>query len=145
MKKMYGDQTNMPNLVSVKVLLDVYSSLGNEYVPYKEFISKILPKVDIKQTDIKNIYPNYVLYNTDKCDIEHTSTPTKHATNIDEYDFKHTTTPIKHGLLDPILSQSDIIQVHQQKVKILAEMEREVCREQNQKTLTNIHDIYNRD
>ena len=34
---------------------------------------------------------------------------------------------------DPILSQPNT----------LAEMEREVCLKQNQKSLTNIHDIYN--
>ena len=39
------------------------------------------------------------------------------------------------------LSQSDIIQVHQQKVKTLAEMEREIS--QKQKIVTNIYDIYN--
>ena len=38
-----------------------------------------------------------------------------------------------------------MIQAHQQKVKILAELELEICQKQNQKTLTNIHEINNSD
>ena len=69
----------------------------------------------------------------------HASTPT--TRNTGKYDIKHTITPTQHGSADPILTQSDIIQVHQQKVKTLAETEQEIY--QKQKTVTNIYDICN--
>ena len=50
-------------------------------------------------------------------DIKHTNTLTKHGTTTDKFDIKHTLTPTKYGLADSILSQPDIIQVHQQKIK----------------------------
>ena len=115
MRKMYGDQTNAPKFVPVKVLSDLHSKLGYEYVPYNEFnISKTQRKVNIKHTDIKKIYPDCMVSNTDKCAIEHRSTPSKHIPNTDTSNIKHTNTPTKYGLPDPILSQSDIIHVHQQ-------------------------------
>ena len=82
-----------------------------------------------------------ILSNTDKCDIKHTSTPTKYVPNTDKSNIKHLITPTQHGLPDPILSQPDVIHVHQQKVKILAEMVQENSHKQNQKNSTNIHDI----
>ena len=108
-------------------------------------MSKILTKVNTKQTDVKNIYPDSIVSNTDKCVIKHTATPTKHKPDTDKSNIKHTITPTKHGLPDPILSQPDVIHMHQQKVKTLAEMEREIYLKQNKKNLTNIHDIYNSD
>ena len=104
-------------------------------------MSKTLPKVNIKQTDIKNIYPNYIVSNTDKYDIKHASIPTQYGPNIDKSNINHTITPTTHGVADPIVSQSNIIQLHQQRVKILAEMEQEVHLKQKQKTFTNIHGI----
>ena len=44
-----------------------------------------LTKIDIKRTDVKNIYHDSILSNTDKCDIKHTITPTKHKPNTDKY------------------------------------------------------------
>ena len=69
----------------------------------------------------------------------------KYISDTDKLIIKHTITPIEHGLPDPILSQFDVIYVHPQKVKTLAEMEREVCSKQKQKSVSNIHDIYNSD
>ena len=74
--------------------------------------------INTKQTDIKNIYPDSIVSNTYTCDIKYTSTPAKHVPNTDKPNIKHTITPTKHGLPDFILSQADIIQVHQKKVKI---------------------------
>ena len=143
MTKMYGDQTNAPIIVPVKVLSDIHSKLGETYVPYNEFsMLKILSKNNTMQTDVKNIYPDSIASNTDKCVIKHTATPTKHKQDTDKSNIKHTITPTKHGLPDSILSQPDVIQ---QKVKTLAEMEREIYLKQNKKNLTNIHDIYNSD
>ena len=48
MTKMYGDQTSVPKLVLVKVLTEMHSNLGNEYVPYNEFMSKTLTKDNMK-------------------------------------------------------------------------------------------------
>ena len=39
-------------------------------------ISKILTKNNTKQTDVKNIYSDSIVSNTDKCDIKHKDTPT---------------------------------------------------------------------
>ena len=36
-RKMYGDQTNVPKFFPLQLLSDIHSSLGNEYVPYNEF------------------------------------------------------------------------------------------------------------
>ena len=145
-RKMYEHQTNAAKLVPVKVLSDVYSNLGKEHVLYHEFsMSKILTRNNTKQTEVKNIYPDSIVSNTNKCDIKHTATPTKYVPDTDKSNIEHTITPTKHGLPDPILSQPDVIHVHQQKVKTLAEMEREIYLKQNQKNLTNIHDIYNSD
>ena len=142
---MYGDQTNAPKIVPVKVLSNIHCKLGKEYVPYHELsMSKILPRVNTKQIDVKNIYPDSIASNTDKCVIKHTATSTKHVPNTDESNIKRRITPTKHGLPDPILSQPDVSHVHQQKVKTLAEMEQQVRLKQNKK-LTDIHDIYNSD
>ena len=113
-------------LFRIKVLSDIHNSLGKEYVPYIKFISRALTKVNTKLTDVKNIHLDYKVSNTENCDIKHTSTPTKYVPNNDNSNVKHTITPTKHGLPDPILSKRDVIYVHQQKVKTLAEMEREV-------------------
>ena len=142
---MYGDKPYAPNLVLVKVLSDIHSSLGNMYDAYNEFMSKTLPKVNTKQKDVNNIYPDCIISNTDKYDVKHTSTPTKHVSNADKSNIKYTKTSIKHLLPDHILLQLDFIQAHQQKVKILAEMEREVHLKQKKKIISNIHDIYNSD
>ena len=67
----------------------------------------------IKLTDVKNIYPDSIVSNTDKCDIKYTTTQTKHQHNTNKNNVNHTITPTQHGLADSILSQSYIIQVHQ--------------------------------
>ena len=79
-----------------------------------------------KQIDVKNIFFDSIVFNSEKCDIKHTCTPTKHVPNTEKSIIKHTITPTQYGLDDSILSQSDIIQVHQQKVKTLAELERKI-------------------
>ena len=71
--------------------------------------------IDKKRTDVKNIYPDSIVSNTDTRDIKHAIVPTKHIPNSDKYHIKHTITPTHYGLADPIMSQSDIIQVRQQK------------------------------
>ena len=134
MRKMYGDQTNAPKLVAVKVFSDIHSKLGKEYVPYNEYMLKILPKVNTKQRD-KNIYSDSKVSNTDKCVIKHTATPTKYVPNTNKSYIKHIMTPTKHGLADPILSKPYVIQVHHQKVNTLAEMEGEVCLKQKTENL----------
>ena len=94
---MYGDQTNAPKIVPVKVLSDIHSKLGETYVPYNEFsMLKILSKNNTKQTDVKNIYPDSIASNTDKYDINHTSTLTKHVPNTDKSNIKHTIIQTKH-------------------------------------------------
>ena len=103
-------------------------------------MSKTLTKVNTKQTDVKNINPEFIVSSTNNHDIKHI--PTKH---VPKHNIIHTITPTKHGIPDCILSQPDVIHVHQQKVKTLAEMEREIYLKQNQKNLTNIHAIYNSD
>lgn len=139
MGKIYGDNTKAPKLVPVKEFSDIHDKLGKKYVPYNEFgMSKTLTKVNTKQTDVKNRYPDCVVSSTNNCEIKHTLTPTKHKK-------KHTITPTKHELPDPILSQPEVIQVHQQQVKTLAEMEQEIILKQYQKPITNIHEIYNID
>ena len=65
--------------------------------------------VNTKQTDVKNIYPDSIVSNTENDDIKHTSTPTKHVPNTNKSNIKHTITPTKHGLPDPIFSQPDVI------------------------------------
>ena len=60
-RKMYWDQANTPKLFQIKVLLDIHSKLGKEYVPYNEFMSKTLTKVNIKQTIIKIICSDYIM------------------------------------------------------------------------------------
>ena len=111
---MYGDQTNFPKIIPVQVLSDIYSSLGNKYIPYNKFMPEALTRIDTQQTDDKNIYPDSVVSNTDKCDIKHSGTPTKNVPNTDKSNIKYTIiTPTQHGLADSILSQSYIIQVHQ--------------------------------
>ena len=64
---------------------DIHSKLGNDYIPYNEFMSKTLTKVNAKRTNVKNIYPDSIVSNTDKCVIKHTSTPTKHVPNSDKH------------------------------------------------------------
>ena len=65
-RKMNGDQTNASKLVPVKALSDIHSKLGKEYVPYNKFMLKTLKKVNTKETDIKNIYPDSIASNTGK-------------------------------------------------------------------------------
>ena len=126
-----------PKLFLFHSLSDIHSSLGNEYVPYNKFIPQALTRIDTKLTNDKNTYPDSIVSYTDTW----ASTPTKYVPNTEKYDIEHIIMPTQHGLPDPILSQSDIIKVHQQKVNTLAELEREIC--QKQKNSTNIHDIYN--
>ena len=96
MRKIGKAQTNIPKLVLIKVLSDIHRKLGNEYVPYNKFLSKTLTKVNTKQTDIKNIYPDSIVSNTDQYDIKHTSTPKEHLPNTINYHIKHTIIPTKH-------------------------------------------------
>ena len=98
-----------------KVLSDIHSSLGYKNVPYNKFMPEVLTIIEAKWTYIKNVYPDSIVSNTDKCDIKYTSTLTKHTPKTDKYYIKHTITPTQYALADPILSQSDIIHMHQQK------------------------------
>ena len=45
---MYGDQTNVPKIILFQVLLDIHSSLDNEYVPYNKFMPEALARIDTK-------------------------------------------------------------------------------------------------
>ena len=86
-------------MCSVKVLSDIYSNLGETYVPYNMFSkSKTFTKINTKQIDVKNIYKDSIVSNTEDCDIKHTSTPTKYVPNTDKSIIKHKITPTQHGL-----------------------------------------------
>ena len=104
MRKMYGDQTNAPKITPLKVLSVIHGGLGNEYVPYNEFMPQILTRIDTKRTNVKNIYPDSIICNTDKRDIKCTSIPTKLVPNTDKCDIKHIITLTHYELADSILS-----------------------------------------
>ena len=80
---------------------------------------KILTKNNTKQTDVKNICPDTIVSNTDKCDNKYIATPTKYVPNTEKFNIKHTITPTKHGARGLFETES--------------------------KNLTNIHKIYNSD
>ena len=140
MRKMYGDKPNVPKLVPDEILSDIHDKLGEKYVPYNEFSMSTT-----KQTDVKNIYPDSIVSSTN------TGTPTKYVpkhnikhTITPKHNIKHTITPTKHGSPDCILSQPDVIQVHQQKRRKTVP-EQEKILKQNQKPITNIQEIFNSD
>ena len=90
MRKIYGHQTNVPQIIPIQVLSNRYSSLGNEYLPYNKF--ETLTRIDTKQTNVKNIYSDSIVSNTDKCDIKHTRTLIKNVPNTDKSIIKHAIT-----------------------------------------------------
>ena len=92
-------------------------NLGNDYVPHNKFMPEALTRIDTKQTDVKNIFPDSIVSNNATCSIKPTSTPTKHVPNTDIYNIKYTITLTHYRLADSRLSQFDIIHVHQQKEK----------------------------
>ena len=141
MSKMYGDKPNVPKLVPDEILSDIHDKLGKKYVPYNEFSMSTT-----KQTDVKNIYPDNIVSSTN------TGTPTKYLpknnikhTITPKHNIKHTITPTKHGSPDCILSQPNVIQVHQQKRRRKTVPEQEKILKQNQKPITNIQEIFNSD
>ena len=102
MKKMYGDKNEMPHITPVQVLSDIHSSLGNEYVPYNEFMHEPTQALSTK----------YMVTNTN--------------TN-----GKHSITPDKYISADSISSKPDVIEVYQKKVQTLSEMEQEFLTQTN--------------
>ena len=84
---------------------DNYSSWGNEYILYNKGVPEAFTKINTTQRDFKNIYPDSIVFDTDKCDIKDTSTPTKHVPNTDKHNIKHKSVSTKHGLAGSLLSQ----------------------------------------
>ena len=95
-----------PKLFLFHSLSDIHSSLGKEYVSCNEFMPEAFIRIDTKRTDTT-------------CDIKHTSTLTKHVPNTDKYNIKEDITPTQNRLAYSILSQSDILHKHEQKVRTL--------------------------
>ena len=92
----------MPHITPVQVLSDIHSSLGNEYVPYNEFMHEPTQALSTKHVD----------------------------TNINT-NGKHSITPDKYISADSISSKPDVIEVYQKKVQTLSEMEQEYLTQTN--------------
>ena len=92
----------MPHITPVQVLSDIHSSLGNEYVPYNEFMHEPTQALSTKHVD----------------------------TNINT-NGKHSITPDKYISADSISSKPDVIEVYQKKVQTLSEMEQEFLTQTN--------------
>ena len=82
--KIYGDNSEISHIGPVQVLSDIHSSLGNEYVPYNEFMIESIQAFGTK----------YMISNTNTND-------------------KHAITPDKYISADSISSKPDVIEVFQ--------------------------------
>ena len=45
---MYGNWSNVPQIIQVQVLSDMQSSLGNKFVPYNNLMPEALTKINEK-------------------------------------------------------------------------------------------------
>ena len=98
-------KNEMPHIAQpVQVLSDIHSSLGNEYVPYNEFM--------IESTQAFG---------------------TKHMISNTNTNDKHSITPDKYISADSISSKPDVIEVFQkqEKVQTLSEMEQQYLTQTN--------------